>query len=275
MDVDRVRAYYANLGEREWSRLDGPSGALEFAVNARTIHRYLPPSARILDIGGGPGRYTIWLAELGHRVVLADLSPELVAIANARIRSSRVASTIEAAVEADVRDLSAWQDDEFDAALSLGPFYHLTEPKDREQAASELHRVVRPGGKVFVAFMPRYAFLRRTAAIAQERHRLMDPRFVERLLNDGVFLNDQPGRFDAGYGVMPSEIAPFFERQGFETIQVLASEGLGSGIEDVVSELRETDPATYERLMDVITQCAADLSVHGLTTHLLYVGAVK
>jgi SAM-dependent methyltransferase len=275
MDIDRVRAYYANLGEREWSRLDAPSGALEFAVNARTIQRYLPRSARILDVGGGPGRYTIWLAGLGHRVVLADLSAELLAVAEARIRSSQFTSRIEASVEADVRDLSSWQEDEFDAALCLGPFYHLTERSDRERAASELRRVVRPGGKVFVAFMPRYAFLRRTAAISQERHRLLDPLFVERLLRDGVFLNDQPGRFDVGFGVRPSEIAPFFERQGFDTIEVLASEGLGSGIEDAVADLRETDPATYERLMNIIMECAADPSVHGLTTHLLYVGAVK
>jgi SAM-dependent methyltransferase len=97
-----------------------------------------------LDIGGEPGRYAVWLAELGHRVVLADLSPELLAIAKARNDSSSYASRFEAVVEADARDLSAWQDDEFDAALSMGPFYHLPERSDRERAATELRRVVRP-----------------------------------------------------------------------------------------------------------------------------------
>jgi ubiquinone/menaquinone biosynthesis C-methylase UbiE len=164
----------------------------------------------VLDIGGGPGRYTIWLAELGFRVVLADLSPELLEIAGRQIGASSAASNVEAVVEADARDLSVWQDDEFDAALSMGPFYHLTEAADRDRAASELRRVVRAGGKVFVALMPRYAFLRRTAAIPQERHRLLDSEFVERLLHSGAFYNDQPGRFDEGFGVHAAEIAPFF-----------------------------------------------------------------
>ena len=78
-----------------------------------------------------------------------------------------------------------------------------------------------------------------------------------------------------GFGVRPSELAPFCESHGFETLEVIASEGVGTGIEEVVSELYDTDPAAYDRLMDIILKCAADPSVHGLTTHLLYVGAVR
>jgi SAM-dependent methyltransferase len=270
--MDRVRGYYGNLGEREWSRLESPSGALELAVNSRLIGRHLPAGARVLDLGGGPGRYTLWLAELGHRVVLADLSPELLAVARERIASSPHGSNVEEAVETDARDLTAWDDAAFDAVLCLGPFYHLTQPDDRERAASELRRVVRRGGAVFVAFMPRYAFLRRTAAIAEERHRLKDPTFVDRLLHEGIFLNDVVGRFDMGFGAVPTEIAPFFERHGFETIDLFASEGLGAGIEKEVAQLSEEDPVAHERLMDLIVEHASDPGLHGLTTHLLYVG---
>ena len=42
-----------------------------------------------------------------------------------------------------------------------------------------------------MALMPRYAFLRRTLAIPDERHRLAKPNFVARLLEDGVFINDK------------------------------------------------------------------------------------
>jgi ubiquinone/menaquinone biosynthesis C-methylase UbiE len=74
---DRVRGYYAQFGEREWDRLADPAdGAIEFAINSRAIARHLPAGARVLDIGGGPGRYAIWLAERGHHVVLADLSDD-------------------------------------------------------------------------------------------------------------------------------------------------------------------------------------------------------
>lgn len=66
MGKESVRAYYAHFGEREWLRLTSPDdGAIEFAITCHMLSIYLPPAGRILDIGGGPGRYTIWLAERG------------------------------------------------------------------------------------------------------------------------------------------------------------------------------------------------------------------
>jgi len=74
----RVRRFYQISAQREWERLEHPTqGALEFAINKAWIQKFLPESgARILDIGGGPGRYSIWLAAQGYRVTLADLSPD-------------------------------------------------------------------------------------------------------------------------------------------------------------------------------------------------------
>ena len=209
MSRDMVRAYYASFGEREWARLENPDdGAVEFAITCHTLATYLPPEARVLDIGGGPGRYAIWLAQRGHRVVLADFSPELLSLARAKVDRAGVGAMVEEIVEADACDLSRWAEGSFDAALSLGPFYHLPDPDDRHRAATELARVLRPGGTAFVALMPRYGFLRRTLAIPDERRHLAQPDFVARLLDDGVFANDIPGRFTDGYGVRPEEVAP-------------------------------------------------------------------
>src|SRR5579884_1114339 len=95
---ETVRAYYDSFGEREWTRLTRPEdGVVEFAVHCHTLAKYLPAAAEtragthVLDIGGGPGRYTIWLAQRGHRVALADLSPELLAIARAQIAAAGAA----------------------------------------------------------------------------------------------------------------------------------------------------------------------------------------
>src|SRR5689334_16386172 len=97
-----VRAYYASFGEREWQRLTNPDdGAVEFALTKKLLATYLPPSGRILDLGGGPGRYTIWLAERGYQVILADVSPELLAIARTQIAAAGVSQRVEAVVEAD------------------------------------------------------------------------------------------------------------------------------------------------------------------------------
>jgi SAM-dependent methyltransferase len=271
---DDVRAYYAGFGEREWARLTTASmdGVIEFDITTRTVQAHLPSGARVLDIGGGPGRYAIWLAEQGHRVVLADLSPNLLQIAQREIARAGVAHMVEEIVEADACDLSRWPDASFDAALCLGPFYHLPDPADRRRATSELARVVRPDGAVFVALMPRLAFLRRTLSVPDERHHLAQPEFVARLLDHGVFLNDVPGRFTAGYGVRPEEVAPFFEVHGFATIVLLATEGITSGLGEALAALAASDPQTYRVTLELIIRTASEPSILGLCHHLLYVG---
>lgn len=223
---------------------------MEFAITCHTLATYLPPNARVLDIGGGPGRYAIWLAQRGHRVVLADLSRELLSIARAKIEQAEVGAMVEDIVEADACDLSLWADDFFDAVLSLGPFYHLPDAEDRHRAAAELGRVLRPGGVALVALMPRYAFLRRTLAIPDERHHMVQPDFVARVLEDGVFINDIPGRFTSGYGVRPEEVAPFFEQYGFTMLALLAAEGIVVDIQRALFELAEGDPVAYEAVFE-------------------------
>ena len=272
MTRDDVRAYYQGFGDREWTRLASAEGSVEFAVNTHAIASYLPPGARVLDIGGGPGRYSLWLAERGHRVVLADLSPELLASARDKVAASAAGALVEEIVEADACDLGRWPDGSFDAALSLGPFYHLPAPAERDRAAVELARVLRPGGLAFVALLPRYAFLRRTVALADERPRLAQPDFVARVLDDGVFINDLPGRFTSGYGVRPDEVAPFFERHGFSMLALLASQGIAVGLEDALAELAGSNPAAYQAALDVVVRTADDPSILGLSSHLLYVG---
>jgi S-adenosylmethionine-dependent methyltransferase len=273
MSRDDVRAYYDQYGEREWERLTRPTdGIVERAVNQHTIAKHLPPTASVLDIGGGPGRYTIWLAERGHRVTLADLSPGLLEIARREVVAAGVERQVEAIVEADACDLSRWGDGTFDAVLALGPFYHLPEPADREGAAAELVRVLCPGGLAFIALMPRLAFLRRTIASTTGRHLLTQPGFVERVLGSGVFLNDRPGGFTGGYGVRPEEVDPFFARHGLAQIALLSSEGIAPDLQDSLAALATTDPEMYRAALDVLVRTAAEPSILGMSHHLLYVG---
>jgi ubiquinone/menaquinone biosynthesis C-methylase UbiE len=267
-----VRRYYAHFAEREWRRLDDPAdGQVEFAITCDALARRLPPGTRVLDLGGGPGRYTICLAERGYHVTLADLSPELLAIARTRVGEAGVDDHVDAILEVDARDLSVFADASFDAVVCLGPFYHLPDRGERIRAASELSRVLKPGGVAFVAFMPRLAHLRRTLAIPDERHHLLQPGFVEQLLDEGALFNDVPGRFTHGYGARPEEIAPFFETVGLHLLELLSTESITVGLQDALPGLL-AEPPLAELLLTLAIRYAAYPSVLGLANHLLYVG---
>lgn len=272
MTKNRVRSYYAAYGEREWSRLDRPEGLIEWLVTCDALTKHLPRSGRILDLGGGTGRHTIWLAQQGYRVVLADLSGELLTIARERIAEAGVGERVEGIRICDASDLAVFADDSFDAVLCLGPFYHLTEPADREHAAAELVRVLKPGAPAFVAFMTVYSYLRRTLAFPDERRHLASREFLDRLLDEGVFFNDVPGRFDAGYGVYPNEVAPFLQSHGLETEELLSDTAFAAAHGPHLAEMARTEPAAYRAAMSVIVDTAGDPSLLGAGIHLLYVG---
>src|SRR5271169_2084669 len=69
-----LRAYYGQGMERE--RLSDGRGNLEFTRTTEIVLRRLPTApAVVADIGGGPGRYALWLASLGYKIEHRDLMP--------------------------------------------------------------------------------------------------------------------------------------------------------------------------------------------------------
>jgi hypothetical protein len=73
-DDAALRAHYEQGMERE--RLSDGRGDLEFTRTTEIVLRRLPAApAVVADIGGGPGRYALWLASLGYQVEHWDLVP--------------------------------------------------------------------------------------------------------------------------------------------------------------------------------------------------------
>jgi len=134
-----LRAYYERGMERE--RLSDGRGDLEFTRTTEIVLRRLPAApAVVADIGGGPGRYALWLASLGYQVEHRDLMPLHVEQLTA---DAVEVPGIHTAV-GDVRDLDL-PDASVDAVLLLGPLYHLTDRAERVRALRECARIVRPG----------------------------------------------------------------------------------------------------------------------------------
>ena len=69
-----IVTHYESSNEAE--RLLNSFGQLELARTQAIIQRYLPPPpAVIMDVGGGAGIHSCWLAKMGYEVHLVDAVP--------------------------------------------------------------------------------------------------------------------------------------------------------------------------------------------------------
>jgi S-adenosylmethionine-dependent methyltransferase len=260
-----IQALYDSDPEREWQRMD--RHRTEFAVTLKALRAHLPAApARILDCGGGPGRYAIALAQLGYGVTLFDLSPGLLDIAVRQAANAGVC--LDAVEQGTATDLSRFPDASFDAVLLMGPLYHLLEESQRVQALRETYRVVKPGGTVFAAFIARYAGHIDAAARYPERAP-ETPELFSQILKTGLLPPDPDGKPGfVAYFAHPQEVAPLCNQAGLEVEAVLGVEGVVSGHERLINAL---DGEAWTFWVDVNYDIAQDPSIHGGVEHLLVV----
>ena len=152
-DPARPAAFFDAYGEQEWTRFEsGRSSPVSLAVHAHHLRRFVRAGDRVLDAGAGPGRFTIELARIGARVVVADVSRVQLDLNREKVAEAGVEEAVEERVVADVTDLSRFADGEFDAVVCYGG--PLSYALDRAgDAAAELVRVTRPGGHVLISVM--------------------------------------------------------------------------------------------------------------------------
>jgi ubiquinone/menaquinone biosynthesis C-methylase UbiE len=244
-NLDKIRGYYASFDE--WGRLDAPEGAREITRALEILADQLAPGARVLDLGGGPGRYTIELARRGHRVVLADLSPELLDGARQRVAAADLPG-VESLDVVDATDLSRYADESFDAVVAFGPFYHLVADAERRRAAAEIRRVLVPHGPAFIAFIPRLSGLIALIDRAANQPAQVPDAVLRAAADTGTFSNPTASGFQEGYYPLPSEIEQLFVAAGFRCEDLLSLKSIANELADQLARLEPGARAEVERL---------------------------
>jgi len=262
-----VSTYYSTFAEE--SRLTTGASRLELERTKEILSRVLPPApARIVDVGGAAGAYSLWLAGQGYDVHLVDASARLVE--EARRRNERATKRIASLTVADARSLPQ-ESMSAAAVLVMGPLYHLTEARDRAAALVEAFRVAAPGGLVAVAAISRYA----STLDGLARNLTRDPRFLairNRDLTDGQHRNgtERIDYFTTAFFHRPDELSSELRAAGLAEVSVLGVEGPAWILHDF--DERWDDPVLREDVMDAARRLEAEPSILGASAHLLGIG---
>jgi SAM-dependent methyltransferase len=129
-------------GYADWSRCyDGPNPLI--AVEEPAVDGAVatwPTPWRVLDAGCGTGRHCVRLGAAGHGVTGLDASPEMLAVARAKVPAGCF-------VEGGLGRLP-FRDRDFDGAVCALALSHFADPLP---VISELARVVRVGGRLVIS----------------------------------------------------------------------------------------------------------------------------
>jgi ubiquinone/menaquinone biosynthesis C-methylase UbiE len=250
------------------SRPITPKGSSATGSPAGRVRSSSHPPAVVADVGGGPGRYAVWLAERGYRVHLIDPLPLHVEQARAAARG-RPAAALASAEVADARALRL-PDASADAVLLLGPLYHLPERADRLQPLAEARRVCRRGGVVIAAAISRFA----STLDGLRGGFLEDPAFAAVAAGDlrhGRHRNPtgDPASFTTAYFHRPEDLAAECAAAGLAHEATLAVEGAAWLRPDLNARLADTRRRVA--LLAALASLETEPTLLGVSAHLLTV----
>lgn len=262
-EIEAVRKNYDLNAQKEWERLGGFS--FEFEIAKRYLKKFMRGKT-VLDIGGGPGRCSVYLAELGYDVTLVDLSEGNVELAKRKFREYGVKAE---AYVCDARDLSALGLGKFDNVLLMGPLYHLSAVSDREKCVEEAKKHLADDGVLFASFITITAGYNYYLDTAPEN--LIDEPALDlfdRMAKDESWSGQA---FTQATFINSVEVLPFFERLGFEKLALLGQEGLAG---PRLTAIESASKKVREKYLEISLKVCENPQYYAYSDHLLYVGRV-
>jgi len=176
---DETRPWYETLFERDWYDYfakGGPGSPDTDGSYARRTDSEvefieqalgLTEPCDLLDLCCGPGRHSVRLAKLGHRVTGVDISAYNLEKAVERAAEFGVEVTWR---EADMRETGLAEASQ-DAAINMFSAFGYFDDAENQRVLEEVARVLRPGGQFFIDLINRDSLMRRFEARSEGKRR--------------------------------------------------------------------------------------------------------
>lgn len=276
IDTAVLAGYNAGI---EKNRLRTGIGLIEFERTKEILLEELPkPPAVIYDIGGAYGEYAWWLASLGYKVHLFDLSETNIAM-SAELTDEYPGVKLASAMVCDARSVPR-PDRSADAVLLMGPLYSITEYEERILALKESSRLLKDDGILFSAALTPYSVVVPRLVVyhkddSEKWRELDDPAvisMIERALEDGCYINPEK-KIAGGLGSTHLHTAKALREElsmgGFNTVTVHGVMG-GAWLAPHLDELLANEE-TKAVLMKTVRMLDTHEEIIGLSGHLLAV----
>lgn len=261
--VKIVEDYYNNGAQGEYNRI---ANRPEFLLTCRFIDRYIKSGDKVLDIGGGPGRYSLYLAAKGCDVTLFDLASANVEFA--KERAAEQGSNI-TTVCGDAREVDRLINEQFDYILLMGPMYHLLEEADRVKAINASLKLLKPNGIIFVSFISMMGGIIYMMKLMPEM--IISDNPIEIVFRD-CFLNRKSyagEAFTHAYFAEQSEILSFMEQFSLDKLHFFGQEGITSPCE---SNIMSQPPEVVNAWLDLCEKVCEREDLLSWSEHLMYIG---
>ncbi len=252
-----LNQFYGEICDEEARLLGANHGTVEFLTTTKYVEKYLASDSKILEIGAGTGRYSLYYAKKGYDVTAVEYVQHNLDVLKSKIEDGM---TIEA-VQGDAVDLSEFADNTFDVTLVLGPLYHLYERDDQEKAIAEAIRVTKENGVIAIAYLS------------------SDSIMIDWALRDRHLVDGYGKDFDENYKIInyPGGIFAAFRIDEFKDLMQafpvslehnVATDGMARHMKEHIDVLSEEEFAAWMQYH--LLTCERE-ELQGYSNHLLYI----
>lgn len=263
--TDIIRDYYNENSKNEWLRLNDPYNRLELFSTMYMIKEYFPNEGKILDIGSGPGRYSIELLKRGYDVTLMDISNKSIDMAKKNIEGLGLKA--DNYICGDALYLDFLDDNSYDGVLLMGPMYHVQSKEDRIRILENCKRVLKPGGVILITYINSLGVLRVGLSDFPQEFKNIDK--IYELFDEKSFSTEES--FTETYFTVPEKAINEVNEVGFNILSRAGAESFLSGQAFYMTKYYLEDKEIYFNLLKVATEKCEDERFRDSTEHLLIV----
>lgn len=263
--VEVVRNFYDENVQYEWERLD--RNPFEFALTTAMMERHIRPGDRVLDIGGGPGRYSLYFAGRGCDVTLLDLSENNVRFARQKAAEQGLRLT---ALAGDAREADKLAGGPFDHVFLMGPLYHLLEEAERIRAVEAALACLKPGGNLYASFILLFSgmiyMMRQAPEHIVEEMEVKYNNYIDCVVRDDSYGG---ASFTEAFFIRLGDVLPFMARFPLSTLHLFGQEGILAPCErNILAQPKEI----VDRWVNVALQLCEREELLSFAEHVMYIG---